>query len=89
MDVLLPAFGGSKPPLRCAWVGAQAIAPHVQTLLRQIQAAAPLRVGWSGGLEPPFLPKMRGVVQEHTSHPLCTHRVSRMINCGQRVRRYS
>jgi hypothetical protein len=31
--------------------------------------AAPLRVVESGGVEPPFLPTMRGVVQEHTLHP--------------------
>jgi peptide methionine sulfoxide reductase MsrA len=37
--------------------------------IRRLHAAAPLRVGWSGGVEPPFLPTMRGVVQEHTSHP--------------------
>jgi hypothetical protein len=35
----------------------------------QARGMAPLRVGWSGGVEPPFLPKMRGVVQEHTSYP--------------------
>jgi hypothetical protein len=46
----LPAFGGSKPPLRYAWVAGGWEPPFLP----------PLRVGCSGGWEPPFLPKMSG-----------------------------
>jgi hypothetical protein len=37
---------------------------------RRLQAAAPLRVGWSGGLEPPNAGRRTSIImQNNSSHP--------------------
>jgi hypothetical protein len=48
MDVLLPAFGGSKPPLRCAWVGAAAWSRRsaARGLERRLGAAVSAKDAW-------------------------------------------